>query len=411
MLIASYLQTELGSNPPLSRNKDLVFIPSISQQYFENDTIRDIDTLVNNGITKYDTTIQIKKREEPSSTTNAGMSYKVWDNHFNHLDKAEAATCFSNNYTYDVYINNSKLTIHCGLTDAGYWKVFDFVFKQGRPYSEDEIKRGAQSIVITESFGKKYFGFTNDLVGKEILMDDKHFKIVGVVATPSNSVRHVSSELYMPYTVYPEQTDPSDYIGGFLSAYLLKKGNDMESLKKEIANRTAKIPVLKPEEFNYIETNPVTFSESYAQEIMYDEDPSKSQRNVLLILIGFISLFVILPVLNLINLNISRIMDRSSEIGVRKAFGANTGNILFQFVFENIIQTLIGGVLGLILAIAAIYIINDSQLLNNVTLTVNGTFFTVCFLIALVFGIISGLIPALKMSKLSIVNALKQNNI
>jgi putative ABC transport system permease protein len=215
----------------------------------------------------------------------------------------------------------------------------------------------------------------------------------------------------MPYTVYPQQGDPTDYFGGFTATFMAKEGAGTEGLKKEIKNRTASIPINKPEEYNYIETGPVTFSELFAQQIMYDEDPAKSQRNVLLILISFISLFVLLPVLNLINLNISRIMDRSSEIGVRKAFGADTDNILFQFVFENIIQTFIGGLLGFIFALLAIYLINDSHLLKNIELTINLRFFVICFLISLFFGIISGLLPALKMSKLSIVNALKQNNI
>lgn len=411
MLIASFLQTELGSNPPLSRSADLVFIPSLSQQYFDNDTIRDIDTLTAEGLTKYDTTLQVKKREQPSSTTNTGMSYRFLNNYFKEVSNAEATTFFSIDYTYDVYINNSKLTIHTSLTDAGYWKVFDFKFTQGRPYSADEISRGAQSVVITEGLAKKYFGHIDDLVGKEILMDDKHFKIIGVVATPSNSSDYVSSDLYVPYTVYPEQTDPNDFIGGFIAAFLVKNGSKIDNLKKEINNRTTKIPVMKPDEFNYNETFPVTYSELYAQHIMYYEDPAKSQRYLLLILISFISLFVLLPVLNLINLNISRIMDRSSEIGVRKAFGANTNNILFQFIFENIIQTFLGGILGFIFALVAIYLINDSHLLDNVQLTINISFFIICFIISLFFGIISGLLPALKMSKLSIVNALKQNNI
>lgn len=411
MLIASYLQTEFGGNPPLTRNKDLVFIPSLSLQYFENDTIRDIDTLKENGLVKFDTTLSVKKRENPSSVNNSGISYNLLERFFTKMEHSEHSSFFSSNVTYDVYINNSKLTINTSLTDEDYWKVFDFVFKEGRPYNADEVKRGSQSVVITEKLAKKYFGTTDNLLNKEIEMDDKHYKIIGVVATPSTSAYYVGSDVYMPYTVYPEKGDPTDYFGGFTAAFMANKDDGTESLKKEIYNRTAKIPINKPEEYNYIETEPVTFSEAFSRQILYNEDPAKSERNVLLILISFISLFVLLPVLNLINLNISRIMDRSSEIGVRKAFGANRDNILFQFVFENIIQTLIGGALGFVFALIAIYLINDSQLLKDVVLTINLRFFFICFMISLFFGIISGLLPALKMSKLSIVNALKQNNI
>lgn len=411
MIIAAFIQNEIGANAPLSRNKDMVFIPGISLLYYGNDTIRNVDTTVTNGITKYDTTIQVKRQENASSINNSNASFRVLDRHLKGLNGAEQTTFFAPGMTYDVYINNTKLTIHASLTDENYWKVFDFDFIQGKPYSIDEIKRGEQTVVITERFGKKYFGNTSDLVNKEIEMDDKHFKISGVVATPTNSAHYINSDLFMPYSVYPEKGDPLEYFGAYMAVFLNKKNNDINNLKKEIDNRTSRIPILKPEDYNSIDLEPATFSEAYAQRAMYDEDPAVSKRNLFLFLASFISLFALLPVLNLINLNISRIMDRSSEIGVRKAFGANTNNILFQFVFENIILTFIGGILGFIFALTAIYLINNGQLLDNIRLAVNVQFFVICFLICLVFGILSGILPALKMSKLSIVNALKQNNI
>ena len=59
---------------------------------------------------------------------------------------------------------------------------------------------------------------------------------------------------------------------------------------------------------------------------------------------------MLLPTLNLVNINISRIMERASEIGVRKAFGASSRTLVGQFVVENIILTLVGGAFGLVLS-------------------------------------------------------------
>src|SRR5256885_1583041 len=61
-------------------------------------------------------------------------------------------------------------------------------------------------------------------------------------------------------------------------------------------------------------------------------------------------LFMALPTLNLVNLNVSRILERASEIGVRKAFGASSRALLGQFLVENVVLTLIGGALGLALS-------------------------------------------------------------
>ena len=68
------------------------------------------------------------------------------------------------------------------------------------------------------------------------------------------------------------------------------------------------------------------------------------------LLAGITLLFMLLPTINLVNINISRIMERSSEIGVRKAFGASSSTIIGQFIVENIFLTLLGGLLGFVLS-------------------------------------------------------------
>jgi len=411
MLIAAYLETQFGSNPPISDNQRLIFTPFLSQLYYENDTIKKRDTIDQNGRFVIDSTIQVKRRDEPSSVSMSGFSRRLLEQHFSHIDGVEAATFMSPHSTFDVYRNNSKMTIRTALIDVQYWKVFDFVFTEGRPINDMEIKNNARVAVVTEKLAKHYFGEADHCLGKEIGMDEKNYRIVGVVKPPRPSGEYINSDAFIPYTVYPEKNDPDDYFGAYMAIYKIRDGQDIQAVKRRIEQTGNKLPVLRPDQFNAIESKATTYRENFAQELIYDEDGSRAWRKVLLIMGGFIALFVILPVLNLVNLNISRVMERSSEIGVRKAFGAHTGNILFQFVFENIVQTLLGGIIGLILAIIAIYFINTSLVLDNVKLTVNITFFITCFLIAILFGIFSGLLPAWKMSRLPIVNALKQHKI
>ena len=104
-------------------------------------------------------------------------------------------------------------------------------------------------------------------------------------------------------------------------------------------------------------------------------------------------------------------MERSSEIGVRKAFGADQGAILMQFLIENVIQTLLGGIIGLGISLAAIYLINDIRLMGDIVLKLNFRFFFFAIVISLIFGLLSGLLPAYRMSKMHVVSALKQNKL
>ena len=100
-------------------------------------------------------------------------------------------------------------------------------------------------------------------------------------------------------------------------------------------------------------------------------------------------------------------MERSSEIGVRKAFGASSRTLVYQFIVENLILTFLGGAIGLVLSVIIIQFINSFHLIANLELTVNFTVLFYSLLVCLVFGLFSGVYPAWRMSKLNVVTALK----
>src|SRR6201986_188074 len=142
----------------------------------------------------------------------------------------------------------------------------------------------------------------------------------------------------------------------------------------------------------------------------YVDTGNEDQSGVALVLtiIGvFVFLFMLLPTLNLVNINVTRIMERSSEIGVRKAFGASSRTLVYQFIVENIILTLLGGIIGVVFSVVVLYIINSANLIANLTLTVNFTVLFIGLLVCLIFGLISGVYPAWRMSKLNVVACFK----
>jgi putative ABC transport system permease protein len=128
---------------------------------------------------------------------------------------------------------------------------------------------------------------------------------------------------------------------------------------------------------------------------------------VLTIIGVFVFIFMLLPTLNLVNINITRIMERSSEIGVRKAFGASSRTLVYQFIVENIILTLLGGLIGVILTFIAIEVLNSAHLIANLELSINFMVLFIGLLVCLIFGLLSGVYPAWRMSKLNVVTALK----
>jgi putative ABC transport system permease protein len=118
-------------------------------------------------------------------------------------------------------------------------------------------------------------------------------------------------------------------------------------------------------------------------------------------------LFMLLPAVNLMNLNTSRIMERASEIGVRKAFGASSRVLVGQFIVENVILTLVGAAIGFVIAAWLLSAINASGLIQYASLRLNYRIFAWGVGLAIAFGLVSGVYPAWRMSRMHPVQALK----
>jgi putative ABC transport system permease protein len=200
------------------------------------------------------------------------------------------------------------------------------------------------------------------------------------------------------------------YAGRYNALILAKSKADLPLVQAEFAAVLPKIPMQNDGDFKpqIIYVRPETAISSFIYEIAGNGNESGKSLFISLVT-GFALLFMSLPALNLININISRIMERASEIGIRKAFGASANTLTLQFIIENIILTIIGGVLALVISGLLIAYINRVGITSvpYLNLGINWTVVGVAFFLSLVFGLLSGVYPAWRMAKLSVVDALK----
>ena len=167
----------------------------------------------------------------------------------------------------------------------------------------------------------------------------------------------------------------------------------------------SRIEIPKDQYHTILEVEADTFLEGLTRDFFMADQPKNGLFFALIF--GGMLLFMLLPALNLVNLNTSRIMERAAEIGVRKAFGATSSTLTFQFLIENIVLTLVGGLIGLILALILLAIIESSGIIPFARLTINFRIFFAGIFLCFLFGLISGVLPALRMSRMQIVNAIK----
>lgn len=407
MLVTAFLDTELGSHEPMTKRDKMVFMNLVTMKKTVTDTIPVVDSTVQSGSMAYDTTYKYEPRTISTYRSNGGLPF--FQDYLENIEGTETQTFFSSGWDFDVFVNKNKLTLNGIYTDVNFFKIYDFDFVEGRAFNEKAIENQALSAVISKEAAVEYFGKKEKYLGGKITLEGKNYTIVGVVKT-TRGPQGFNPDVILPYTNlstnYLQNQD--GFAGRFKVVFLAKTEKDKAIIQSELTKIGKQITMPEPENYDILELEGTTFREQYASRLVYANTATESLNRLFWITISLLLLFVLLPTLNLINLNVSRIMERSSEIGVRKAFGASSGNILIQFVFENVILTFIGGIIGFLLAFLLINIINNSQILDNTVLQFNASVFIYSLVICLFFGILSGIIPAYRMSKMQISKALRQ---
>lgn len=408
MLLTSLFDATLGDNQPLTHRDRMVVLPMQERTRTETDTIMKIDTMMAETPTvSYDTTYTYE--DEVTSTSNGPMSYKFVTENLTKLEEAEEYGFWNDNSDINGYLDGRKFSFSAYYVNAGYWEVFDFKFLHGDRLNEQDDKEANKVVVITDKAANTYFGEADaSVIGREMVLGPETFRVRGIVARPLSDSPGFAGDLYFPITrVDPRSLDSDDVSGGFSAAFLATSPDRREALKSEIAFLGDNYDMSGVDFFDKMELYNATFFEAYAQGILQERDGARALRLLFIPVILLIILFVALPLLNLVNLNISRVYERKGEIGVRKAFGANGSDILYQFIFENLVLTLIGGVIGIILAIGLISYVNANDILGITRLSYSYKVFLYFLIVIVVFGFLSGILPAYRMSRTNVADSLR----
>jgi putative ABC transport system permease protein len=368
-----------------------------------------IDKVVNDNYPdkKRDRLLYINTLEESGpQAMNSGMLSYYYLTHYAGSLKMPVKMAIASNYTgTNTYINDKKLVINFKYTNAEYWDLLDYNFVEGRPFTKQQADNSEAVTVITEDIKKKYFGDVPSVVGRYIEANNVHYRVCGVVKNVPVTNYMLYSDIYLPVTLAHIDRTNTSYRGDYIGILLAPTPADVPAIQKEYEDMVKRLPISNRNEYDHIYSHADPFILAYLR----TGNEKKSGLGYALTAIGiFVLLVMLLPTLNLININITRIMERSSEIGVRKAFGASSHTLTVQFLVENLILTLLGGIIGVLLSFIVLQLINNARLIENLTLTINFTVLSIALLACLVFGLLSGVYPAWRMSRLNVVIALKE---
>ncbi|QJD98188.1 FtsX-like permease family protein [Mucilaginibacter robiniae] len=302
-------------------------------------------------------------------------------------------------------------------TDPSIFSMFSFPLKEGNATT---ALKSLNSVVLSESIAKKYFG-NADAVGKVMRISQKGifepFIVTAITKeTPLNS--SIQFKILLPFERNAEHSSSADsWFYAYLNSFvLLRPGANVKAVENKMArvfNHEAGgllAQYSKRAKKNLSVTYRLQPFTTMHLDKSYDVTNGlvEGSRPELSYILGGIALFIlIIACINFINLTLSRSLRRSKEIGVRKVTGSSRTQLIWQFMGESQLLTLLAFVVAVLLTIIALPYFNDfsskhlqlSYLLNWQNL--------LCFvLLMLVNVLLSGLYPALVLSGFNPVAAL-----
>ena len=262
----------------------------------------------------------------------------------------------------------------------------------------DQIPNGAKSVMLSYGYWQRRFGGDRSVIGRTIVIDSQPRTIVGVMPRGFRVVDH-DFDFLVPYAFDRNRQT----LGGFGLQGIgrLKPGVTIPEANADIAR-------LIPVWMHSFSNGPNTDLQTYVKWRITPDFHSLKQEvlgnvgSVLWVVMGTIGIVLLIACVNVANLLLVRAEARQLELSVRAALGAGRGRIARELLFESVLLGLLGGTLGIGVAVAAVRFlvsIGPANLprLNEISLDAGSLLFT--FLLSLLSGLFFGAIPAWKYSR------------
>ena len=305
-------------------------------------------------------------------------------------------------------------------TDVAFWKIFQFRFLAGKPYTEEEFTSGIRKAVVSESLARRLFN-TSDATGKTFLLNFEEYQVSGVIEDVPSIAQFCYAEMWIPFTNRPSQIQGSkwcDFILGHMQLYILaKKPGDFDAIRREAEENCRRYSANIPQYNFVLNEQPDTVLRAW---LRTDSFASPKFMKLFIQIFSVIFLLLLVPSINLTGMTASRMKKRMEELGIRKAFGAQNRTLLLQILYENLLLTLLGGLIGLLISYGLIFMLkgwllgnydwDGSSLTASIDLSpgmlINPAIFGYTLIFCLILNLMSALVPAWRALRRPIVDAL-----
>jgi putative ABC transport system permease protein len=289
--------------------------------------------------------------------------------------------------------NRMGYVLVCG-TDDVYPAIENWTVKEGRFFSTDDVRAVRQVIVLGADVASNFFPGGGGL-DQEVRLGGHHYRVIGILEKKGSVFGESQDEIVnVPYTTFAKHWGISSRRDVNISA-LAARGRTMQDAIGDIRGalrRVRKVP----------ESSPDDFAINTSDQLIKQFNGITQGFFMVMILVGGMSLLV--GGIGIMNIMLVSVTERTREIGIRKAIGARSRDIVRQFLIEAIILCLLGGLVGIALGLGL------AGLVSHLTpLPAHVTPFSIIlgFGVSTLVGLVFGLWPAVRAAKLDPVESLR----
>ncbi|MGB0036488.1 MAG: ABC transporter permease [Candidatus Acidiferrales bacterium] len=279
-------------------------------------------------------------------------------------------------------------------TFPAYLEVYSNAnMKAGRFFTAAENEHRENLVVLGENIATALFPNASSALDKEVLVDGTDFRVIGVLQKPVGGFGTGDEDrrVVMPFFTFRKLYPASFEVAMRFLAYPGKLDAAVDQVR-EVLRRRRNVPYDKPDTFA-IQTN-VEIRKQFDDII----------GGVVLAIVVLSSIGLLIGGMGVMNIMLVSVTERTREIGVRKAIGARSRDITWQFLFEAMTLTGAGGLIGILVGSSIVLLI---PVVSSLKAVVPAWAIIVGFTVSVSIGLIFGVWPATKAAKLNPVEALR----